>query len=250
MDAAPSITLLFSGLPARCDGFLTGISSVVLLRTTDRTILFDTGPYAYRPILQGRLRKAGIDPASVDTVVLSHLHWDTIANADLFPNADVVVHERELAYVEGIELEHPLIPAYAAQTLRRLKLRPVNGEGAIADGIGLVELFGHTPGSIGVLFGDTLLAGDAVSCAGEAAGREAHESPHDPEQARASLTKALRLASTIYPGHDRPFRLGPPASYLDDYALRLRFFTDPSGQDEELRIGGFAPKSFASWPND
>ena len=249
MPRLPS-SLLFSGLPARCDGFLTGISTVALLRTPARTILFDTGPYAYRPILQGRLRKAGVDPASIDTIVLSHIHWDTIANADLFPNADVVVHGRELANADHIEPGNLLIPVYASRALRRLKLRPVDGECLIVEGIKLVELFGHTPGSIGLLFERTLLAGDAVSCAGEAAGREPHEPPHDPEQALVSLSKALRLADVIYPGHDRPFRPGPPVAYIDDYALRLRFFTDPSGQDEELRIGSFEPRSFASWPND
>ena len=250
MEAAPSITLLFSGLPARCDKFLTGISTVVVLRSASRTILFDTGPYAYRPILQGRLRKAGIEPASVDTIVLSHIHWDTIANVDLFPNAEIIVHERELAHADATASAHALMPGYATRILRKLKLEPVNSAYSVTDGVALIELFGHTPGSVGLLCGDTLLAGDAVSCAGEAAGREPHEAHHNPEEAQASLTRALALAAVIYPGHDRPFHPGPPVRYVDHYALRLRFFTDPEGQDEEVRIGGFAPKSFASWPND
>ena len=66
MTSSSPITLLFTGLPARADKFLTGISTVALVRLNGRTLLFDTGPYAYRPILQGRLKKLGIDPGEID----------------------------------------------------------------------------------------------------------------------------------------------------------------------------------------
>ena len=246
----PRLKLLFSGLPAQCDTFHLGISSVVLVQTADQNILFDTGPYAYRPILQGRLKKYDIDPLSIKMVVLSHIHWDTFANADLFPNAIIVVHARELDHGDSVETGDPRLPQYATKALRRLRLNVVRREEELAPGVELIELPGHTPGSQGLLAGDTLLAGDAVSWAGEAAGREAYEPPNDPIETQASLAKALGKANIIYPCHDRPFRVGPTVSYVEDYALRLRLFTDPTGQDEELRIGGFAPKSFASWPEE
>ena len=50
---------------------------------------------------KGALRRAGIDPGAVTKVVLSHLHWDNAANADLFGNADILVHERELSAAEA-----------------------------------------------------------------------------------------------------------------------------------------------------
>jgi N-acyl homoserine lactone hydrolase len=247
--SASSITLLFTGLPARADKFLTGISTVALVRVEGRTLLFDTGPYAYRPILQGRLKKLGMDPGEIDTVVLSHVHWDNAANADLFPNAEIVIHEKELAYAETPAAHDAETPAYVGRALRRLKLRPVAGEQEIAPGIHLVELPGHSPGSIGALVGNALLAGDAVTCAGDAAAREVrHQRGYDDALAKGSLLRALTLAEVIYPGHDRPFRLGPPIAYLDDYAIRIRFFTDPAGPDEEIQVGSFAAKSFASWP--
>ena len=96
-----AIELLFTGIPAEADKFLFGASTVALVRVADELIIFDTGPYAYRPILQGRLRRAGIDPGAVTKVVLSHLHWDNAANADLFDNADILVHERELNAAEA-----------------------------------------------------------------------------------------------------------------------------------------------------
>jgi N-acyl homoserine lactone hydrolase len=248
MSTPPPITLLFTGLPARADKFLTGISTVALIRSNGRTLLFDTGPYAYRPILQMRLRKLGVDPGAIDTVILSHVHWDTAANADLFPNAEIVLHEKELAYAEATGAHDPDTPGYVGRALRRLRLRPVTGEQDIAAGIRIVELPGHSPGSIGVLVGNALLAGDAVTCAGDAATGDIRYQRGYDDRASQSLLKALTLAEIIYPGHDRAFRVGPPIAYLDDYAIRIRFFTEPAGPDEEIQVGSFAAKSFASWP--
>ena len=244
------VTVLFSGLPVSGESFLPGISTVAAVQCDDRLIVFDTGPYAYRPILQGRLRKLGIDTAKVDTVVLSHVHWDNAANADLFPNATVILHERELAYAEAPERHDDSTPAYVGRALRRLNIRTINAETELCAGLRIVELPGHTPGSIGLLVGDELLAGDAVSCAGDAAAGEVRFFPVSDLRAGDSLRKAITSVSVIYPGHDRAFRVGPTMNYLDDYAIRIRFFTDPTGSDEELRIGAFAPKSFASWPTD
>jgi N-acyl homoserine lactone hydrolase len=248
MNAPSSITLLFTGLPARADKFLPGISTVALVRLGGRTLLFDTGPYAYRPILQIRLKKLGVDPGEVDTVVLSHVHWDTAANADLFPNAEIVLHEKELAYAETPGSHDADTPGYVGRALRRLRLRPVTGEQEIAAGVRIVELPGHSPGSIGALVGNALLAGDAVTCAGDAAAGDIRYQRGYDDRASQSLARALTLADIIYPGHDRPFRVGPPIAYLDDYAIRIRFFTDPAGPDEEIQVGSFAAKSFASWP--
>jgi N-acyl homoserine lactone hydrolase len=248
MNAPSPITLLFAGSPARADKFLTGISTVALIRAGGRTLLFDTGPYAYRPILQGRLRKLGVDPGEIDTVILSHVHWDTAANADLFPNAEIVLHEKELAYAETPAAHESDTPGYVGRALRRLKLRPLTSEQDIAPGVRVVELPGHSPGSIGALVGNALLAGDAVTCAGDAAAGDIRYQRGYDNRAKDSLARALTLADVIYPGHDRPFRVGPPIAYLDDYAIRIRFFTDPAGPDEEIQVGSFAAKSFASWP--
>jgi N-acyl homoserine lactone hydrolase len=213
-------------------------------------IVFDTGPYAYRPILQGRLRRAGIDPAEVTKVVLSHLHWDNAANADLFAAADVLVHRRELEAAGRAAGRDWAIPEYTVRALERLRLHPVSGEIELAPDLRIVELFGHTPGSIGLLVGRRLLAGDAVGSAREAATRQLAACAGGEEDALASLDKALAMSEIIYPGHDRPFRVGPPIDFISDYELKIRLFIDPSGQDEELHFGAAAAKSFATWPGN
>jgi N-acyl homoserine lactone hydrolase len=247
---SPEIELLFTGLAAEADKFLVGASTVALVRTADELILFDTGPYAYRPILQGRLRRAGIDPASISKVVLSHLHWDNAANADLFANAEILVHERELKAAGRMSGRDPAIPEYTARAMRKLQLRLVTAEIELAAGLRIVELPGHTPGSIGLLVGRQLLAGDAVGNAKEAVAGQISSHVSGAHQSAASLKKALEIADVIYPGHDRPFRVGPPIGYVSDYELRIRLFVDPTGQDEELRFGASAAKSFATWPGN
>jgi N-acyl homoserine lactone hydrolase len=244
------IELLFTGLPAEADKFLFGTSTVALVRVAGELIIFDTGPYAYRPILQGRLRRAGIDPGAVTKVVLSHLHWDNAANADLFGNADILVHEHELNAAGAATRRDWAIPEYTVRALRKLHLRPVAGDVDIAADVRIVELPGHTPGSIGLIVGRQLLAGDAVGRAKDAIAERIVSGAGDHQAATASLKKALAMSEIVYPGHDRPFRLKPTIAYIADYELRIRLFVDPSGQDEELHFGAAAAKSFATWPGD
>ena len=120
----------------------------------------------------------------------------------------------------------------------------------MAAGVRIVELPGHTPGSIGLIVGRQLLAGDAVGSAKEAVAERIASCAGDEQAATASLKKALAMSEIVYPGHDRPFRVGPPIAYIADYELRIRLFVDPSGQDEELHFGAAAAKSFATWPGN
>ena len=249
MTQQSPITVLFTGAPATADKFTPGISTVALVRLPGRTILFDTGPYAYRPILLGRLKRIGVELDAIDTVVLSHCHWDAASNADLFPKAQVILHERELAYAQDPARHDDQTQGYIGRTLGKLRLVTMAGDMELAEGARLLDLPGHTPGSIGLLVGDELLAGDAVICARDVAtGKPSFPQP-DPSQAQKSLARALACARIIHPGHDRQIHVeGGRITGLADYTLRIRLFTDPTGPDEEIQIGAHAPKSFASWP--
>jgi hypothetical protein len=101
-----------------------------------------------------------------------------------------------------------------------------------------------------LIVGRQLLAGDAVGSAKEAIAERVAACGGGEQAATTSLKKALAIGEIIYPGHDRPFRVGPPIAYVSDYELRVRLFVDPSGQDEELHFGAAAAKSFATWPGN
>ena len=47
------------------------------------------------------LQARGLAPEEIDLVVLTHMHWDHCANADLFPNARVLVHPKEIDYANN-----------------------------------------------------------------------------------------------------------------------------------------------------
>lgn len=47
------------------------------------------------------VRQAGVDPAAITDIILSHLHWDHAGGVDLFPQADVWLQKAEYAYYTG-----------------------------------------------------------------------------------------------------------------------------------------------------
>src|SRR5258707_8070478 len=90
--------------PAR----LTSVNAF-LVHSKDRIAIVDTGSGNYlQPtagFVQRNLAAAGIDPKSIDTVLLTHMHPDHSAGLTdmsngqrLFPNAELVMHENELAH--------------------------------------------------------------------------------------------------------------------------------------------------------
>jgi 7,8-dihydropterin-6-yl-methyl-4-(beta-D-ribofuranosyl)aminobenzene 5'-phosphate synthase len=66
-----------------------------LIRTSTHTMLFDTGSNGR--ILLKNMQALGIDPATIDSVFLSHPHWDHMGGLDsileLNPQVTVIVHE-------------------------------------------------------------------------------------------------------------------------------------------------------------
>jgi len=89
-------------------GEQTSIPSILwIIRSGTETIVLDTGPgdaeavrselgRSFEPDgdLTEKLATAGVDPEGVETVVISHLHWDHAGGLDLFAYAQVYVQRR------------------------------------------------------------------------------------------------------------------------------------------------------------
>jgi N-acyl homoserine lactone hydrolase len=98
------------------------------------------------------LRKEGIDPADVEYVFLTHLHYDHCSNAVLFPNARFVVSRTGFhltldpphpALCPDILFPRDVLAYFASQARDRLIL--VDDEAPeIAPGIGAFYIGGHT----------------------------------------------------------------------------------------------------------
>lgn len=152
-----------------------------LLRRGDECVLVDTGP----PVDEARrrglseptrlddaLRRVGVQPEQVRDVVLTHLHWDHAASADLFPDARFHVQQSEIAFFRGQAHDHPATARFFShrQMLSDLldsgRVDPVDGERQLREGVRLVHVGGHTPGSqivcVSTREGLAVIAGDAI----------------------------------------------------------------------------------------
>ena len=78
-------------------------------------------------------------------------------------------------------------------------------------GCRVVELIGHSPGSIGLEVetddGVCMLVGDAIHNARVALSGKSPLVFWDAEQANAAIKRVVDSGAIIYPGHDLPFRI-------------------------------------------
>jgi glyoxylase-like metal-dependent hydrolase (beta-lactamase superfamily II) len=154
-----------------------------VIRHADQTILVDTGFSAVGGARRERttlmtpveiLRRLDVDPADVELVVITHAHYDHIGNLGLFPNAEFVIAERELAFwasrhATRRQFHHSVEDAELAllqQLSQEGRIRTYSGSLGLSADIEVVEVGGHTPGQSAVLVqtseGTVLLASDAV----------------------------------------------------------------------------------------
>lgn len=135
-----------------------------LLRNEDRTVLVDCGFDRASGEAKGRtletdplelLDRMGVTAASVDHVVISHMHYDHIGNVDLFPNATFTVARAEYDFWTGPSSDRELFRwagapgpvAKVVQLARDERLTFVDEPTEIAPGIVVRPVGGHTPGT-------------------------------------------------------------------------------------------------------
>ena len=114
------------------------------------------------------LRAVGEDPDSVDTVVVSHLHYDHaggMVDGDgrpLFGRARYLVQRDEADAAHGPELRvQGIMEVEQVDALRAAgRLDEADGDADVAPGVRVVRTGGHTRGSQAVLIGAEGAAGD------------------------------------------------------------------------------------------
>ena len=162
------------------------------------------------------LRNLGVDPADVQILINTHLHWDHCSNNGLFPNAKVYVQREELAYaIAPLESNRVAFDNTAELTPPWLsslgRVVPIDGDRSVAPGVRLLHLPGHTPGSQGVLVSSGnsrfLLCGDFIDSYANWAGD--HAVSHIPSGSFtdlkaywSSFRRVEELGCEVIPSHD------------------------------------------------
>jgi glyoxylase-like metal-dependent hydrolase (beta-lactamase superfamily II) len=176
--------------------------------------------------LEAQLAKAGVKLEEIDIVILTHLHWDHVGQVNKFLNAEFIVSQEELRFAlapppclladyEALQLG--IQPPFL-KVIDRIKTVDMKDK-EIVEGVRVIPLPGHTPGSIGVVVetakGPYVITGDAVNKYGNLKGAPEEHQPYllgGIYTDMIAMWKSMELIdeivkhdfSKVIPGHD-PF---------------------------------------------
>src|ERR1700674_3015387 len=158
--------------------------NTILVNTGDKLVLIDAGCGVDKfqktaGGLLGNLAAAGYAPGDIDMILFTHFHFDHLwgisdhENASLvFPSAEFVASETEVAFWSDPELASKLPPAQQPQvTQTNLKLASprlhlIKAGAEAAPGVTTFDTAGHTPGHMSVHISsgseEMLITGDVV----------------------------------------------------------------------------------------
>jgi glyoxylase-like metal-dependent hydrolase (beta-lactamase superfamily II) len=221
----PRIDILMEGYSIGTDVGIIGFCSVLLVEGEKR-VLFDSAHVGRRTYLQAQLAARGLTPADIDLQVLSHAHWDHIQNCDVFDSAPMLVHPAERRYAGRPHRNDWATPRWTGAVLETMDLVEA-GEGyEVMSGCRVIDLAGHSPGSIGLEVetdeGLCIITGDAIHNARVALSGRNPLVFWNAAQADAAVRRCVDSGALIYPGHDRPFRIKDGSvQYKTDLRLNL-----------------------------
>jgi glyoxylase-like metal-dependent hydrolase (beta-lactamase superfamily II) len=220
---------------------------VWVLRSAQRTIVVDTGFDHAEARKRDRsitrlpgeaLAAVGVDAAAVDTVIITHLHYDHAGTLGAFPRASFHIQESEMSFATGRWMlddaeRHAYCADHVAELVHRLFEKRVafhSEDGEVAPGITVHRMPGHTMGMQAVRVrtarGHVLLASDASHYYEHWVKRVPFAICWSPSDLMSSYERFEQLAESqdhVIPGHDPLVRTLYPAlsAELGSEAVRL-----------------------------
>lgn len=212
-----------------------------------RAIVVDTGFDRSTGTRRGReflrspgegLTSIGIDPAKVEDVLITHMHYDHSGNHDLFPAARYHIQDREMAFCTGRLMDHtvmrqPFDEEDVVAMVRKLfrgRLVFHDGDDEIAPGLSVHRVGGHSMGlqmvRVRTRRGFVVLASDASHFYANMEQGRPFPIVYSVAETLEGYRRAYRLASSrdhVIPGHDPLVleRYPAPAAPLKGWVARL-----------------------------
>lgn len=183
------------------------VCTSVLVRCNGVSLLIDP-PYSGEKMKATLDNRCGLKLDDIDTIFITHAHYDHCVGLPDFPHAKVLCSQGELDALRTLVTEKAKTnPAY---------LPVLDNISAVLEdilpGISTIPLPGHTAGLTGVLFqadeGRVLVSGDAVMTKAHFYARHGSFCV-DPKQASDSIEKIAGMADVVVPGHDNYFLVLP-----------------------------------------
>ncbi|MBP3962492.1 N-acyl homoserine lactonase family protein [Paenibacillus lignilyticus] len=152
----------------------------------------------------------GLRPEDIDTVILTHLHYDHIANIPLFVNAKIYVNRRGWDF--AVERGVPIFDTFPHALLRYMdnemneQLTLVPDEAEIVPGIRVIHVGGHTRCSQAVLIrmedGIAAITGDVAFLYENLEREHPIGFGFSSEESVYAIRRLKREADILLPGHD------------------------------------------------
>ena len=232
-------------MPDAHDGPMAMDYFVWLIRGDGRTVLMDTGFNAARAKARKRkilrnpvdaLKALDVKVDDIETVILSHLHYDHAGNLDLFPKAEFVVQDEEMRFATGRYMRYKAArQAFEADDVAQLlhanyagRVRFIDGDAELFPGIGLHLVGGHSRGlqavSVNTRRGLVVLAGDAAHYYANITRGNPFPIVADVPKNCESHERLYRMAGGLHhliPGHDPKVMELYPAHAKDPMTVDL-----------------------------
>ncbi|MCP5150584.1 MAG: N-acyl homoserine lactonase family protein [Ectothiorhodospiraceae bacterium] len=216
-----------------------------------RTVVVDVGFEPGEGARRGRtlvrdpvdgLGAIGIDPTSVEDVIITHMHYDHAGNLQRFPNARFHIQDTEIAYATGRAMVHrSLRHSYSLEdvleTVRMVHRGRVvfhDGDEEILPGLSVHHVPGHTRGLQSVRVrtgaGAVMVASDAVHFYDNLHHQRPYGTVVDIQGMMDGHRKVLSLATSIdhvVPGHDAEVMRRYPAVSPELAGVAVRLDVDP-----------------------
>lgn len=200
---------------------------VWVIRNNNRTIVVDTGFEHKEAARRGRkiehlpreiLKQINVDADNLDTLIVSHMHFDHAGTLGDFPKARFHLQEAEMAYATGKcmcdeAMQAPFTADHVCDMVRHIysgRVQFHNGDGEIAPGVTVHHVPGHSKGlqcvRVMTEHGPVVVAADAAHYYENFEKRKPFFITIDVEATLRSYDRLTELAGgkmeNVIPGHD------------------------------------------------